>query len=412
MPTNNEVVVTGIGLTSALGNQKDEVWKAIISGKNGITEIPEKYKYLSKLGLRIAGVAKTPNFNELSIPTKQEVNKIVRMDKQAQMGIYAALSAVGDAGLDEKLLQDMGIIVGCGINESDKYTSLPLADRKPTWFFETYPNRLMGYLFQLLKTTGYGTTIVNACCGGMQAIGEGYRKIKHGELNTCLVGGCDDKLNETCISGFSRLNMLSKSDDATSAMRPFDKDRDGFVCGQGACMLVLENYENAVRRGAKIYGKVIGYGTVTCATSIADASYEGKLLAMKAALADAHLNYKQIEYINAHGTSTISNDQEESKAIKNVFKEKAIEIPISSTKSFLGHTFAACGALQSYICLQSLRTNLIHKNRNFRQSDESQPLNYLKENLECKDMEYCISNTSAIGGTNATLVFQKCDGIR
>ena len=154
MPTNNEVVVTGIGLTSPLGNQKDEVWKAIISGKNGITEIPEKYKYLSKLGLRIAGVAKTPNFNELSIPTKQEVNKIVRMDKQAQMGIYAALSAVGDAGLDEKLLQDMGIIVGCGINESDKYTSLPLADRKPTWFFETYPNRLMGYLFQLLITTG------------------------------------------------------------------------------------------------------------------------------------------------------------------------------------------------------------------------------------------------------------------
>jgi len=408
MQIKQEVVVTGIGLISPLGAHIATLWKAILQGDNGINYLNDEYRYLNKFKLNIAGIASKFDFYQFEKLSKKNQSKLEKMDKQAQMLIYSALSAIEDAKLEiDKSL--IGAIIGCGINNSDRYNNISYEERKPTWFFDTYPNMLIGHMFQLLSIKGYGTTIVNACCGSMQAIGEAYKKIQSGAEQIMLAGGTDDKINQLCTTSFRRLNMLSDSRDPESAMCPFDKDRNGFVMGQGACILVLESLSSALARGVEIYGKVVGYGTYVDATSVSDASMDGKKCAMEKAIVDAQIDYKQIGYINAHGTSTISNDKEESAAIKSVFKEEAKKIPISSTKSFIGHTFASCGAIQSAICLQSLRKQIVHKNRNFVVGDQDCDLNYLTKNLSCTDLNYVITNTSAIGGSNAALLFQRQD---
>lgn len=406
MPLREEVAVTGIGIISPLGSHKEEVWYALLQGENGIKPLPDAYKAFHNYGIHVLALApqlKPENFKTVS---DKKRNKLKTADNKVIMLLHSVLEAIKDADLDIPD-HELGMILGTAPNTFVQYKGLDTSERAPSWFFDTYPSAAMGRVADIISLKGYANVIVNACCSGMQAIGEGFRKIRNKEETLLLVGGVDDKVNEVCAEGFSRLGMASQSIDAERASIPFDRSRNGFVIGQGACMLVIESLSHAKLRNAKILGKIAGYGAAIDSTSIADASADGKIRAMERALSDAQIGYDKIGYINAHGTSTISNDKEESNAILQVFKDRAKDIPVSSTKSLMGHTFAACGAIQSFVCLQSLADQKIHGNRNFTGGDNNCCLNYVKEKVRNVHMKYCISNTSGIGGCNATLVFQK-----
>ncbi|GEM_PF-1607647 len=406
MNKEQDVAVTGIGLVSPLGTNLDSLWDSILSRKNGISYLPSNFEYLNKYGLNLAGVASNFSFNifnEISLKSKKN---IIKLNMQTQMLMYAFIYALFDAKLDY-VEQDISSIIGCGTCSIKQYENSTLDEEIPTSFFNTYPNILLGRIYHYLSLKGYGMTILGACCGGMQAIGEAYKKIKNNEEEIMLAGGTDDKLNELSVCGYSKLGMFSTSTDPNNAMNPFDKNRNGFVIGQGACVLVLERMDRALARGATIYGKIKGYGTCIDPLSISDASSNGKIRAMEKALSDANISYEKVGYINAHGTATKSNDYEESKAIEVVFKDFSDKIPVSSTKSYIGHTFAACGAIQSAICLQTLKTQTIHDNRNFVVADKDVKLNLITRPLRVDNLEYCIGNTSGLGGYNASLVFQR-----
>lgn len=406
MSKRQEVAVTGIGLVSPLGTNLESLWDSILSRKNGISYLSSNYENLKKYGLNLAGIASDfsfDKFNEIGLKSKKN---IMKLNMQTQMLIYAFIYALFDAKLDY-VKQEISSIIGCGTCSTKQNGNSTFDEEIPTSFFNTYPNILLGRTYHYLSLRGYGMTILGACCGGMQAIGEAYKKIKNNDEEIMIAGGTDDKLNEINVCGYSKLGMFSTSTDPKNAMNPFDKNRNGFVIGQGACVLVLEKMDRALARGAKIYGKIKGYGTYIDSLSISDASSNGKICAMERAISDADISYDKIGYINAHGTSTKSNDYEESKAIETVFKDFSDKIPVSSTKSYIGHTFAACGAIQSAICLQTLKTQMIHDNRNFVAADKDFKLNIIKRQLKVDNLEYCISNTSGLGGYNASLVFQR-----
>ncbi|URZ16106.1 beta-ketoacyl-[acyl-carrier-protein] synthase family protein [Clostridium felsineum] len=410
MQSKEQVVVTGIGLVTPLGCDYEKVWELSLSGNNGVIKLEKSYEALMKYGIHVGGVSPEVSFDKFKGLDKRKKLKLKKLNKSTKMLVYSGLSALEDADLDinvDSERYNIGAIVGTGTALDSLYDDVEVDERNPKWFLETYPNMMLGYLSIAASLKGYGTTIVNACVGGTQAIGEAFKKIQNNEEQLMLAGGVDDKLSKIYASGFSRLNMSSNNTDPESAIRPFDCKRDGFVIGQGACILVLESLSHAKKRGAKIKGKIVGYGNSMDATSISDTSSDGKARAMTQALADANLNAKDIGYINAHGTSTRINDKEESIAIKKVFGEDAYNIPISSTKSLIGHTFAACGAIQSFICIKSLQDQKVHINRNYDTGDDYCDLNYLRNNAVDVDMKYCICNTSGLGGYNSSLIFQK-----
>lgn len=410
MHKENQVVVTGIGLVTPLGCNYNEVWNSLLAGENGIRRLSDEYSRLGENQVYIGGEIPELPFPELTSISSGYKAKWRHLGLTPRMLVYAGLRALEDAGLntpDDTQRYNTGVIVATGSTLAEEYAGIPFEDRNPKWFFETYPNLLLSHLASAASLKGFGCTIMSACAGGNQAIGEAMKKIQRGEETVMLAGAVDNKLSYLHTSGFNRLKMSSTSDDPENAVKPFDKDRNGFAIGQGACILVLESLSNALKRGADIKGRIVGYGSALDGGSLADASYEGKIAAMQRALNDAGLRADNIGYINAHGTSTVSNDKEESISIKEVFGKQAYEIPVSSTKSMIGHTFAACGAIEAFVCLKSLSDQCVHINRNFQMGDKFCDLDYVKGSARNVNMDYCISNTSGLGGYNSSLIFAR-----
>lgn len=402
----NDVVVTGMGILSSLGKSPDQVWNTLVQNQNGIQRITDIEPDLGGYGVDLVAPAVEFDLKSFDIPRKMKRN--LKID--SRMLLYAGLSALDHAGISypaDTEKYNVGAVIGTGTALDDDYRDTAFEDRTPTWFLHTFPNLLLSNLSLAAGIKGYGCTMVNACSSGTQAIGHAFQMIQSGKADIIIAGGMENKLKAPFLSGFSRLNMTTRSSDPDTASKPFDKKRDGFVLGQGGALLVLESERHARWRGAKPLAKIVGYGASLDAVSKTDANKEGKIKSMAGALRDAGLTADKIGYINAHGTSTVSNDSQESLAIKGVFGKKAYDIPVNSTKSMMGHTFAGCGAIESVVCIQSLIHQQVHPTRNFHNPSEECDLDYVPDSAREVDIEYCMNNTSGIGGYNATLIFQK-----
>jgi 3-oxoacyl-[acyl-carrier-protein] synthase II len=326
------------------------------------------------------------------------------------MAVFTGLSALRDAGLswpEDTRRHNVGAIVGTGTALADRHSAVPLAARNPKWFLETYPNLALGHLSRIAELPGYGSTIVAACTSGTHAVGTAFHMIQSGKADILLAGAVENKFYAPVFSGFRRLNMCTASDDPEKAMRPFDRNRSGFVIAKGACFLVLENRRVADRRGARPRCSVVGYGSSMNACSLTDANRDGIRRSMAGALQDAGLGPTMVDYINAHGTSTISNDREETAAIKELFEKHAYRIPVNSTKSMLGHSFAACGAIESAVCVSSLEDQKVHPTRNFVEGGNDCDLDYVKEGWREANIRYAMNNSSGVGGYNASVIFER-----
>lgn len=406
-----KVVVTGIGIINSLGGDKETVWQSLISGKNGIRLLRGSVEKYRENGISAGGYIEDNYLNKSSfaLPHKKLLKDYNRV---TSMCIYAGLNALKDGKVNIPVDSNhlsIGAIHSVGTYFEDDYLCGEYEKSNPTWFLKTYPNIHLSYLSIITGLTGHCSTIVNACEGGTQAIGNAFKMIQNGTHDIMLAGGTDSKFSHLYISGFSRLNMLNRGNDPLTAMRPFDKERKGFILGEGSCFLLLESLEHANKRDVKPYCEIVGYGNAADSFRLTDASSNGKYRSMYNALIDAGLTPHHIDYINAHGTSTYSNDKEESIAIKKMLGEHAYKIPVNSTKSMTGHTFAASGTIESSICVMSLLKQRVHVTKNFSEGDEYCDLNYVKDTSQRCNIRYCLKNSSGVGGFNSSLILKAID---
>ncbi len=400
---NDDVVITGMGLLSSLGNDVEGIWHKLLNLENGVKTIDQN-NALYGYGIHVLSPC-SPFDLEALLPNRKLRKSMNRVSK---MMVYTGLKALHQAGFscrEEVEALNVGAIVGTGTSLCDEYQGLDYTKRNPKWFLDTYPNVHLAYLSIAAGLTGHGSTIVNACTSASQAIGSAFHMIRNGGFDILLAGGADSRISPSFLSGFSRLNMHTNAKCADSAMRPFDKDRSGFVLGEGAGMLTIERYSHALKRGATPLARIVGYGSSMDAMRITDPSEKGKLNAMLSALKDADLAAKEIGYINSHGTSTFLNDKTESKAIRLCFPDTHHKIPVNSTKSMLGHTLAASGGIESAICIKTLQEQTIHPTRNFQAGDRDCQLNIVTGQPLKQHVGYCLNNSSGIGGFNTSLIF-------
>lgn len=404
-----EVVVTGIGGISSLGASVDEMWSALLEGRSGIRSIPRNSS-LSGYGVHLLALSEAPvlydkHHSDWNISKKLERN----MSSVTKMLCHAAFDALKNSNIGDyetlRSYDDAGVVIGAGVSLCDHVSDVPLEERNAKWFLDSYPNIHLANLSMATGLKGYGSTIVNACTSSSQAIGQAYKTIRYGESEIMLAGGCDGRTSHSFLSGFSRLNMHTSGEDSETAMRPFDRDRDGFVLGTGASMLVLESAEHAAKRGAEPLAKVVGFGSSLDSYRLTDPCPQGKAKAIELAIKDAGINYEQVDYVNAHGTSTQLNDKAEVQAISYAFP--SCRPWVNSTKSMIGHTLAASGALESIACIQSLREQKLHPNLNLENPDHECTLNFVGKRAISVDIKFCINNSSGIGGSNTSLVFQR-----
>lgn len=404
----NKVVITGMGLVSPLGCDPQIVWDHLSNSVNGIVSINDYDEKLKKYGANIIAPAKEFDLKSFNLPKR----KIRNISFESKMLIYSGLSALESAGLsypEETSKLNVGMVLGTGNALCDEYREIDFDDRSPKWFFDSFPNIILSNFSIIAGITGYGCTMVNACSSSTQSIGHAFQLIQSGRSDIMLAGGVENKLKPAYISGFSRLNMITAESNPDKACRPFDKTRNGFVMGQAGCVLVLESLDSAIRRGAKPLAEVVGYGSSLDACSISDANKDGKIRSMKSALQDASIKPEDIDYINAHGTSTKSNDDQESLALKELFGERIYKIPVNSTKSMMGHSFSACGAVETFVCVKSLLEQKVHPTRNFKEQSEVCDLDFVSEGSRSVPIKYCMNNTSGLGGYNSTLILKKLD---
>ncbi|MCW1359712.1 beta-ketoacyl-ACP synthase II [Campylobacter sp. CCS1377] len=401
------VVVTGIGMINALGLDKNTSFNAICEGKSGVKKIT--LFDTSDFPVQIA--AEISNFDPLEFIDPKEAKK---MDRFIQLGIKAAKEAMEDAKFDEKLdKEEFGVVSAAGIGglpniEKNSIICSERGPRKISPFF--IPSALVNMLGGLISIEhglkGPNISCVTACAAGTHAIGEAYKSIVLGNAEKMLVIGAEAAICPVGIGGFASMKALStRNDDPTRASRPFDKERDGFVMGEGAGALVFEEYEAAVKRGAKIYAELVGFGESADAHHITAPTLDGPLRAMKKALKMA--GNPKIDYINAHGTSTPVNDKNETAAIKELFGN---EIPaISSTKGQIGHCLGAAGAIEAVISIMALDQGLIPPTINQFVKDEECDLDYVPNSARKADLKVVMSNSFGFGGTNGCVVFKKVD---
>lgn len=441
----NRVVVTGIGAVSPIGNSLYESWVSVKSGISGI--MPLTRFDASDMKQRVAGEVK--GFEAEKYLSRKEIN---RLDLFVHYAVAAAVMAAEDAGLVElkyevsskqsnppsppfaeggkggitysspityhSSLSSAGVIIGSsrgGISTLEKeihkiYSSrlTPHASRTSAYLMpSTTISMASSYIAQKLGIKGYCLGISNACASGTNAIGEAYRLIRSGYRYPVLCGGAEAPLCRICVEGYGSSGALSSVCDS-SASRPFDRTRDGFVLAEGACILVLEDLKHALKRGAKIYGEIIGYGNTTDAFHQTIPSSEGEARAIKMAIKQAGLNQGDINFINAHGTSTPLGDRAETEAIKLSFGEHAYRVPVTSVKSMTGHMLAASGALEAAFTLKSMNEGIIPPTINLKERDPECDLDYVTEARKA-GMEYAISHSFGFGGLNAVLVFRRLD---
>ena len=405
------VVVTGLGAVTPLGIGVEDTWKNIKEGKSGVVKIT-KFD-ASNLPSQIAGEVK--NFKpEEFMPAKLTS----RVDAFIQYAIAATRMALEDAGLPLSDLGDeVGVIIGVGmggVGLIEHYTRVldERGYRRVTPFFipMIIPNMAAGQVAILFGAKGPNTAVCTACAAGNHAIGEAFRLIREGKVKAMICGGTESIITPLCVAGFSVMKALStRNDEPEKASRPFDAERDGFVIAEGCGILILEDLENAQKRGAKIYAELIGYGLNADAYHMTapPPDGEGAARCMEIALKDAGISAKEVDYINAHGTSTPLNDAAETKAIKKVFKDHAYKLMVSSTKSMTGHLLGGAGGLEAIITVLSLYEGIVPPTINLENPDPECDLDYVPNQARKADIKVALSNAFGFGGTNACLVFRK-----
>jgi len=404
------VVVTGLGLITPVGIGVSETWKNIIAGKSGITAI-SKFD-TSNFSSQIAGEVK--NFDPLQYLNAKEAR---RMDTFIQYGLAAGIEAIKDSGfvIDEKTSERIGVSIGSGIGGIDLIESTSDVfdeggQRKVSPFFipGTIINMISGNLSIMYGLKGPNVAIVTACTTGTHSIGDAARMIKYGDADVMVAGGSEAAITELAVAGFASAKALSsRNDDPETASRPWDNDRDGFVIGEGAGVMVLEEYEQAKKRGAKIYCELSGYGMSADAYHITAPSIDGPMRAMTNALKDAHINADQIQYINAHGTSTPLGDLNETNAIKQIFGDNAKKVAVNSTKSMTGHLLGGAGGIESVFTALSIYNQVSPPTINIFNQDPECDLDYVANNARDIKIEAALKNNFGFGGTNGSLVFSK-----
>ena len=404
----NRVVVTGMGVISPIGNNLTDFWESLKIGKNGISNI--SYFDTEKFDVKIAGECNLDldlHFN------RKELNKLDRFSIYA---IVAANQAIEQSCLLESNIDKdrVGVIVGSGIGGiatfEKQYKKLLKSPRFVSPFF--IPSMISdiapGHISIKYGFRGPNYSVVSACATSNHAFGDAFKMIQSGLADVIIAGGCEAAITEMSIAGFSNMKALSKNNDINTASRPFDKKRDGFVMGEGAGILVLESYEHATKRKANILAEIAGYGASGDAFHITSPDPEGKgaKLAILNALKDAKIKEDDIQYINAHGTSTPYNDKVESKVIKEVFKNNYKNIFVNSTKSMTGHLLGAAGGIEAVATILSMKNNFLHPTINYTNPDPDCTLNYIPNKGISAKVNYALSNNFGFGGHNSVIVFK------
>ena len=411
--TKRRVVVTGIGTINPIGHNVEETWKSIEEGKCGIAPI----SLFDTTDMKVTLAGEVKYFDVTKYIDKKEAKK---MDRFIQMGMIAAKEAMTDSKLDINNIDShrFGVIVSSGIGglgsiEKNYQTGAKRGfDRVSPFFIPmTISNLAAGHIAIAYHAQGLCTCPVTACAGGTNAIGDAFRNIRDGYQDVMIAGGCEASVTPLGIGGFTSMKALSDATDPNRASIPFDKERNGFVMGEGAGILILEELEHALKRGAHIYGEMTGYG-VSCDAHHITAPLpngEGGAYAMQNALDDAEISYDVIDYINAHGTSTHLNDLCETEAIKSVFKEHAYKLAVSSTKGHTGHCLGAAGGIEAVLSVLALKHDFIPPTLNYQVKDEECDLNIVPNKGVKKELHYVMSNSLGFGGHNASIIFKEYD---
>jgi 3-oxoacyl-[acyl-carrier-protein] synthase II len=408
------VVITGMGVLSPNGIRLEEFWKANVSGCSGIDYISSFDA--SNFHTKIAGEVKNLD-PEDHMPPKTAKS----VDRFVHLGLSSAKMAIDDSGIDleKEDRERIGVIIGSGLggalfHEEQMILGLKRGAHRanPAGVPRATPNAVAAHIAIQYGLLGPNLVISTACASGNHAIGEAYRKIQYNEADIIISGGAEAPLTEFTFGAFYAMRVLSRSNGAPSeASKPFDLDRDGFVMGEGAGILVLEELERARKRNAPVYGEIIGYGLTSGAYHIALPQPDGKDAgrAMALALKEAGKKPTDIDYINAHGTSTRANDIVETKAIKDVFGKRAYKIPISSTKSMIGHAIGAAGALEAVVCCLALKNQAIPPTINYKRPDPECDLDYVPNHAREAHLDLVLSNSFGFGSVNAALLFKRVD---
>jgi 3-oxoacyl-[acyl-carrier-protein] synthase II len=414
MPTDRQrrVVVTGLGLITPVGIGVEPTWKALMEGRSGAGPITrfDTTDYTTKIAAEVKG------FNPEEFVDRKELRQ---MDLFIQYAMAAGLMAHKDSGLtiDATNADRVGVLVGAGLGGLPELeaTHKVLLEKGPRRVSPFFIPRLIGNLAPAqisiaLGAKGPNSCTVTACASGTNSIGDAFRIIEHGDADAMIAGGTEATITPLCVAGFCSMRALSqRNDDPTRASRPFDKDRDGFVVGEGAGIVILEELEFAKKRGARIYAEIVGYGMSGDAYHVSAPAPEGEgaQRCMKAALRDARLNPEDLGYINAHGTSTEYNDWYETTAIKKVFGENAKKLKISSTKSMTGHLLGGAGGIEAVFTVLSLHRNVLPPTINYETPDPNCDLDYVPNRPQEVRVAAAMSNSFGFGGTNAAIVFRR-----
>jgi len=405
------VVITGIGLVTPIGVGKESFWNNCLSGTSGVKKI--KYFDVSEYTTKIAATIE-------DFKAEEFMDKVIarRSDRFAQFAIAATSMAIDDAKIKGKYNENgTGVYIGCGLGGMFFYEKqiLDVMNRgvracNPISVPKIIPNSVNNQIAILFNAKGPNITITTACSSSAHAIGQAFDAIRSERAEVFIAGGTETAIVQYNYLGFDTLGVMSKkNEDMQKASRPFDKNRDGFIMGEGSAVLILEELEHAKKRKANIYAEIIGYSATSGAYHIVapDPSGEDITRAMQICLDEAGVKPKDIDYINAQGTSTKANDLAETKAIKEVFGDYAYKIPISSTKSMIGHTIGASGAIEAVVCALSIKTGKIHPTINLETPDPECDLDYVPNKMRDKQIKYALSNSFAFGNNNACLLFKK-----
>ena len=405
------VVVTGMGAVTPIGNNVEDFWKGIKEGKCGIDEITrfDTTDYKVKLAAEV---------KNLNVEDYMDRRSAKRLDRYSQLALIATKEAMKDCGITSENtdMNRMGVVVGSGIGglgtieEQTKILVNKGHDRiSPMYIPMAISNMATGNIAIEIGAKGESFAMVTACATGTHCIGESYRLIKHGYQDVILAGGSEGTITETSISGFTNIKALSQNPDKNRASIPFDKERSGFVMGEGAGILILEELEHAKARGAKIYAEIVGYGASSDAYHITSPAPggEGGARAMISAIKDANITAENIDYINAHGTSTHLNDSFETAAIKTALGDASKTVMVSSTKGNTGHLLGAAGAVEAIACIKAIEDKFVPPTINYKVPDEECDLDVVPNIGRNKEITYAMSNSLGFGGHNSTIIIKK-----
>lgn len=423
------VVVTGIGCITPLGVRVEQLWKNLMAGASGVgtTTVFDASRFPTKISAEV---------RDWDLSHEGQDEKAWRFcGRHTRFAVGAAIQAMNDAGLAQGLAEPtrLGVYLGSGEGQQDfdsftsmmmaaiegttldvaKFTKLGLETLHPLAEVEQEPNMPAGHLAGMFNAQGPNLNCLTACAASSQAIGEATEIVRRGDADVMLSGGTHSMIHPFGVTGFNLLTALStRNDEPIRASRPFDRDRDGFVLGEGAAMVVLEELEHAKKRGAHIHGELLGYGSTADAYRITDTHPEGRGAAscIKLAIQDAGIGFEEIGYINAHGTSTSVNDRVETIAIKKVFGPRAYKIPVSSTKSMMGHLIAAAGATELIVCLLAIRDGRLPPTINYEEPDPDCDLDYVPNKAREGNCTHALSNSFGFGGQNIALVVGRFNG--